>query len=172
MDFEKYKALFVDEATDHLAEMSRALAALESRERAGAEESIDTLFRMAHSIKGMAGSLDFESVASLAHGLESWLEPLRAAGELPDGALPLVYEVVATLEEMVAEVDATGEPPASRDGLLARLEQNEYGGEDLPRVREARSSPKARSTSRRRRCRAPSAFAPRRSTASSRPWES
>ena len=101
MDIEKYRQLFVDEATDHVAEMSRALAQLESREGGDAEGAIDTLFRMAHSIKGMASSLEYESVASLAHCLEDWLEPLREAGMLPDSALPLLYEVVAVLEQMV-----------------------------------------------------------------------
>ena len=83
MDIEKYRRLFVEEATDHLAEMASALASLESREGGDAEAAIDTLFRMAHSIKGMASSLDYDSVASVAHRLEDWLEPMREAGVLP-----------------------------------------------------------------------------------------
>ena len=65
MDLEKYRSLFVDEANDHLVEMSRALTALESgASRHDIDEAIDTLFRMAHSIKGMAASLAYDSVSS------------------------------------------------------------------------------------------------------------
>jgi chemotaxis protein histidine kinase CheA len=85
MDLEKYRALFVDEATDHLAEMSHAVTTLEKRpppEEASA--AIDCLFRMAHSIKGMAGSLEYHAPAELAHKLEDWMEPLRDGGEVDD----------------------------------------------------------------------------------------
>ena len=83
MDLEKYRRLFVDEATDHLGEMARALATLEGG--GSSREAIDTLFRMAHSIKGMAASLDYSSAATLAHRLEDWMEPLRG-GEALDPA--------------------------------------------------------------------------------------
>ena len=75
MNLEKYRSLFVEEATEHLAEMSRALLVLEKESTA--EEtaaSVDCMFRVAHSIKGMAASLDYDSVSSLAHRLEDWLE--------------------------------------------------------------------------------------------------
>ena len=95
MNLEKYRLLFVDETTDHLTEMSRALGVLEEDpvpERAA--EAIDTLFRMAHSIKGMAASLDYDAVSTLSHRLEDWLEPLRTASSLPRTALPVLYDVV------------------------------------------------------------------------------
>ena len=75
MDLEKYRRLFVEEANDHLVEMSGALTALEGGpSRQEADEAIDTLFRMAHSIKGMAASLDYASVSSLSHSFEDWME--------------------------------------------------------------------------------------------------
>jgi len=170
VNLEKYKALFVDEATDHLAEMSGAISVLESREGGDAASSIDTLFRMAHSIKGMASSLEYESLATLAHRLEDWLEPLREAGLLPDAALSLLYEAVGALEAMVGVVAETGAAPAADEGLLGRLAQPldltvETGApppEPKKKVRRPRVRP----------CRARSACAPRRSTGSWRPWAS
>jgi two-component system chemotaxis sensor kinase CheA len=170
VNLEKYKALFVDEATDHLAEMSGAISVLESREGGDAASSIDTLFRMAHSIKGMAASLEYESLASLAHRLEDWLEPLREAGMLPDPALSLLYEAVGALESMVGVVAATGVAPAADEGLLGRLAQPlDLGAEAAPRPPEQK---KKLRRSRDRLCRAPSACVPMRSTASWRPWAS
>jgi chemotaxis protein histidine kinase CheA len=122
LDLEKYRLLFVDEATEHLAEMSGALSVLESESCPAREaEAIDTLFRMTHSIKGMAASLDYDSVSTLAHRLEDWLEPRRASGTLPRTAMPALYDAVRALEAMVAVVEETGAPPAPREDLIDRL---------------------------------------------------
>ncbi|MEE8558845.1 MAG: chemotaxis protein CheW [Myxococcota bacterium] len=123
MNLEKYRALFIDEATDHLAEMSRAVVELEKcAGTPDAAEPIATLFRMAHSIKGMAASLSYEAVAELAHGLEGWMEPLRGRTGIPVGAVPLLLEIVAALETMVGVVSSCEEAPAPRPDLLALLE--------------------------------------------------
>lgn len=120
MNLEKYRTLFVDEASDHLQEMARALSALSAGDEPAAE-AIDTLFRMAHSIKGMAASLDYGAASSLAHRLEDWMEPLRAGASVSPEGLALVAEAIAALEEMVACVDETGAEPQPREDLIARL---------------------------------------------------
>lgn len=110
MDMAKYRNLFVEEATENLAELSRALLALEKTPDCG--ESIDLAFRMAHSIKGMAGSLEFDSIAELAHRLEDLMDAARSAGRLEAGeALDTLFRGLAELERMVAAVRDTGEPP-------------------------------------------------------------
>ena len=175
MDLEKYRALFVEEAIDHLAEMSNALAELERRDSGDPEEAVDRLFRMAHSIKGMASSLEYDSVATLAHELEDWLEPCRAAGVLPDEALPVLYEVVGVLESMVAHVAETGQSPELRHDIRQmiaeppRLEAAATSNSNPTEPgAEAGSVSKKAPWARRRVCRAPSASAPRRLTVSLR----
>ena len=123
MDLEKYRRLFVEEANDHMIEMSGALTALEGGpSRQAADEAIDTLFRMAHSIKGMAASLDYDSVSALSHRFEDWMEPLRGSGGQPDdSALALISRVLHGLEQMVAAVDSTGEAPQARVDLVELL---------------------------------------------------
>ena len=71
LDMAKYRALFLEEATEHLAEMSRALIELEKD--AASTESIDLVFRMAHSIKSMAASVGYDAVSEVAHALEEAL---------------------------------------------------------------------------------------------------
>ncbi len=123
MDLEKYRRLFVEEANDHLIEMSGALTALEAGpSRQDADEAIDTLFRMAHSIKGMAASLDYDSVSLLSHRFEDWMEPLRGSGGQPDdSALALISQVLHGLEQMVAAADSSGEAPQPRADLIELL---------------------------------------------------
>ena len=82
LDMDKYRALFLEEAAEHLAEISGALLALEKD--AAAESEIDVIFRMAHSIKSMAASLSYESVSELAHVLEDRMESIRTAGCISD----------------------------------------------------------------------------------------
>jgi hypothetical protein len=57
LDIAKYRNLFLEEATEHLAEMSRSLLALEKEPEL--RESIEAVFRAAHSIKSMAASLSY-----------------------------------------------------------------------------------------------------------------
>jgi two-component system chemotaxis sensor kinase CheA len=169
MDLEKYRRLFVDEANDHLVEMSQALTTLEGgAPRQETEEAIDTLFRMAHSIKGMAASLDYGAVASLAHRLEDWMEPLRwGAGQPEDAGLGLVSKVLRGLEQMVTTVDSTGEAPDPRADLVELLTE-------LPTLvpfEETQETPgkKAR-TSPSLLCRDRCAYVPKLSTAFSLRW--
>ena len=119
MDLAKYRALFLEEATEHLAELSRALLALEKN--AADAEAIDLAFRMAHSIKGMAASLEYRGPTALAHELENLLASQRATGAVDARASALLFRALEGLERMVAALRATGEPPAVDPVLLAEL---------------------------------------------------
>jgi len=116
----KYRRIFLEEATDHLGEMSHALLGLE-KELAGTE-AIDTLFRMAHSIKSMAASLGFEPIADLAQKMEDRMEGVRRAGRVRDSAeLAVLFQALEALEGMVAAVAAERDPHPADEALLARL---------------------------------------------------
>lgn len=110
MDVAKYRNLFLEEATEHLAEMSHALLTLEKSPDDG--EAIDLVFRMAHSIKGMAGSLGYDSITEVAHKLEDRMDAYRAAGrvDVVEG-IALLFRGLEGLERMVGVVRDSGEPP-------------------------------------------------------------
>lgn len=120
MDLAKYRALFLEEATEHLAEMSRACLALEKEPANG--EAIDLVFRLAHSIKGMAATLDYDAVTRLAHRLEDRMAEWRAQGRVdtPDGML-LLFRGLEGLERTIGVVQATGQCPPPDVELLDRL---------------------------------------------------
>ena len=122
LDMAKYRRIFLEEAGDHLEEMGRALFALE-KQMANAE-AIDTLFRMAHSIKSMAASLGYDAVADLAHRMEDRMEGVRTDGRVRDQAeLALLFRSLETLEKMVAAVDEERDPVAADADLLEQLAQ-------------------------------------------------
>lgn len=121
MDPVKYRNLFLEEATEHLAEMSRALLELEKDPRA--REAIDLVFRMVHSLKGMGASLGYDAVSELSHRLEDRLGTWRAGGGIDDPAgLPLLFRGLESLERMVAVVRDTGEAPPPDPALVAALD--------------------------------------------------
>jgi two-component system chemotaxis sensor kinase CheA len=123
LDMAKYRQIFLEESTDHLEEIGRALFDLE-KEMANAE-AIDTLFRMAHSIKSMAASLGFDAVADLSHRVEDRMEGVRADGRVRNQEeLALLFRSLETLEAMVAAVAKDEDPPAADDELLNQLAQN------------------------------------------------
>jgi two-component system chemotaxis sensor kinase CheA len=126
LDMAKYRLIFLEESTDHLGEISRALFDLE-KEMASAD-AIDTLFRMAHSIKSMAASLGYDAVADLAHRVEDRMEGVRAEGRVrSQDELALLFRSLEALEAMVAAVAREEEPPVADDQLLASLAEDSSG---------------------------------------------
>lgn len=140
MDLEKYRVLFLEEATDHLSEMSRALLALE-KDTANVP-AIDEVFRMAHSIKGMAASLGYDSITELSHKLEDRMERVRAEGRVApgEGGLPLLFRGLEGLERMVGHVRDTGEIPPAQPDLEAELSAEAQRGSPEPDPKKAQTS--------------------------------
>jgi two-component system, chemotaxis family, sensor kinase CheA len=116
----RYLGLFVAEASEHLEALGRDLVALEGTPTA---ETVDSLFRHAHSVKGMAASMGLEPIAQLAHRVEDLVDIAR---RIP-GALgrERVDLLLSTTDAMLALVRGTGEgnPPAPQPELLARLSE-------------------------------------------------
>ncbi len=68
------------EAAEHSQALSRDLVSLEKQRT---PETVDSLFRHAHSVKGMAASMGLEAIATLAHRVEDLVETLRSAAPGP-----------------------------------------------------------------------------------------
>ncbi len=120
MDMAKYRQVFIEESTEHLAEMSSALLGLEKNLADG--EAIDLVFRMAHSIKGMAASMSYDSVTQVSHGLEDRMQEIRRVGRVADTEeLGVLFRGLECLESMVAAIRETGEMPQPAPALAAIL---------------------------------------------------
>jgi two-component system chemotaxis sensor kinase CheA len=92
-------AIFREEASEILGELRALFAGLreasDERARAGAASAM----RLAHNLKGSAGSAGFDAVAQAAHALEDTLLGLReaGAGALGEGA-PRLRDAIAAIE--------------------------------------------------------------------------
>ena len=86
------------------------------------------MFRMAHSIKGMAGSLGYDAITELSHKLEDRMEAVRAAGRVePGDGIHCLFRGLEGLERMVSVVRETGESPAPDPELVATVEMRDEG---------------------------------------------
>jgi len=139
VDLAKYRAIFVEEAAENFAEMGRALLALEKNPACG--DSIDTMFRMAHSVKGMAASLDYGGIADLAHRVEDRMHVIRDRGRLlPGDEIALLFRGLEALEGMVESVKQGDAPPPADAALVVALRAPSVEPE---RVESAESAPES-----------------------------
>lgn len=104
MDMSKYQALFLVEAREHLATLSRRVIELDSNPTD--REGIDAVFREAHSIKGMAASMGYVRTADLAHHLEDLMDPLRDCGQVSPAQVDHLLEGIDRLEGLLADIEA------------------------------------------------------------------
>lgn len=117
MDMSRYLGLFVTEASEHLEELGRDLVQLEKERGAGV---VDSMFRHAHSVKGMASSMGFESIATLSHRVEDLVEAVRQdPSRLTRDLVDLLLGATDTLLAQVRLV-AEGKTP---EGAVALLDQ-------------------------------------------------
>jgi len=116
----RYLGLFVAEASEHLEALGRDLVSLEGTPTA---ETVDSLFRHAHSVKGMSASMGLEPIAQLAHRVEDLVDVARRVpGSLGRERVDLL--LLAT-DTMLALVRGTGQgnAPAQQPELLGKLSE-------------------------------------------------
>jgi two-component system, chemotaxis family, sensor kinase CheA len=99
IDREAIFQTFLIESEEHFAIMEEALLALESHPED--EELLQTIFRMAHTIKGSAACLGFQTLTEFAHVLEDLLEKLRDHTiVVTDNLITILLQAVDVLKQM------------------------------------------------------------------------
>ncbi|HEX7125063.1 MAG TPA: chemotaxis protein CheA [Thermodesulfobacteriota bacterium] len=121
MDLAKYRAMFVTEAQEHLRQMSAGVLGLE--QDPGDAERIQSLFRNAHSIKGMAASMGYEGVAALSHRLEDLMDRYRSGRlAVEPTAVDLLLEGIDALAHHVQAIADQKDPEVALEPLVAKVQ--------------------------------------------------
>ena len=115
IDRERLAEVFLVEADESLQEMEEALIALEARPND--PELVQTIFRMAHTVKGGAGVLGYTGVAKFTHALEDLLERVR------DKKLPVTSRLTDLLLQAVDVVRDLIAAAAGGDHALSAKHQ-------------------------------------------------
>lgn len=121
LDLNQYINLFVEEAKEHLQSMNEALLELE-RDKSN-ESLINELFRVAHTLKGMSGTMGFVNMANLTHEMENVLEGIRSHEiGLSENVIDIIFECFDVLDESVNQIALNGkESSEEHDGLIEKL---------------------------------------------------
>ena len=103
----QYLEIFIDESKEHLQTMNEILLVLE-----GDVENLSHLgeiFRIAHTIKGMSGTMGFTKVADLTHKMENVLDLVRNGVLKVDSAIvDVLFECFDALEEYIENLEKSG----------------------------------------------------------------
>lgn len=117
----EYLGLFLDESRDSLDILNGSLLLLEHDP--GDPETLATIFRVAHSLKGMSASVGLDAMAQLTHRMEDVLAALRDGGLTPGAeVIDALFACLDTLQAMVDGVVAGDDSPVDTSAVLACLE--------------------------------------------------
>jgi two-component system, chemotaxis family, sensor kinase CheA len=120
METSEYLPMFLAEGREHLQELNLAVVRIE--ERPDDQETVDEIFRIAHSLKGMSATMGFAGMAALTHEMEDVFELLRQRkGGLPRAAIDVLLECLDALSAAVDAIDESGEEEIDPKPLIARL---------------------------------------------------
>ncbi|QFU82980.1 ATP-binding protein [Natronorubrum aibiense] len=135
-----YLTDFVQESEERITELNNALLTFE-REPTN-DEAMESIFRVAHTLKSNCGAMGLESASDLAHAIEDLLDAVRRDDlEVTPELMDVIFEGVDELETLIDEVAATGEvqtdPSATIEALRAHLDgQSEATGVTTPSTEE------------------------------------
>ncbi len=100
MDMSQYLEIFIEESKEHLQHMNEILLVLENNFEDSA--LLNEIFRIAHTIKGMSGTMGYTKVASLTHEMENVLHICRANELKVDSIIiDILFECFDGLEEYI-----------------------------------------------------------------------
>ncbi len=104
---ESYLNAFIEETREHLQSLNEHLLALE--QSAQDEQIISSIFRSAHTIKGMAATMGFEQMAHLTHELENGLDKVRHGEvQVTSEMMDVLFSSVDLLEAQLAGIVESG----------------------------------------------------------------
>jgi len=111
---------FVSEAQETIDALAKGMMRLAAAGPEPEPELLNSVFRAAHSLKGLASMFGVERLTRLAHALEDALDDLRMGRRAIDaGALDLLLEAPEVFSRIIAE-ESEGAAPATQDAA-ARL---------------------------------------------------
>ncbi|MUT66374.1 chemotaxis protein CheA [Paenibacillus sp. NEAU-GSW1] len=121
MDMNAYLSMFIDESNDHLQSLNENLLRLE-----GEPEDltiVQSIFRSAHTLKGMSATMGFEDLASLTHEMENVLDLVRNSKLKMDSFIfDTLFKGLDALEAMVQDIVGGGTGKADVTAIVASLQ--------------------------------------------------
>ena len=121
LEMEEIVKVFFEESFEGLDAMESGLLTLDVH---ADRETINTIFRAAHSIKGGAGTFGFMEIAQFTHSVETLLDEMRnGVRAVPPDAVQVLLQSVDVIREMPQSAQAPTSPLALAAGTSAPTAQ-------------------------------------------------
>lgn len=123
MDVSQYLEIFLDETKEHLQNLNTQILELEQE-----PENMDTIneiFRAAHSLKGMAGTMGYKRMQTLTHDMENVFSEVRNGTiKVKANMIDILFQCLDALEEYLANIQETADEGTNdNEPLILRLNQ-------------------------------------------------
>lgn len=108
MDVSQYLEIFIDETNGHLQNLSDCIMSLEKD-----PENMDTIneiFRAAHSLKGMAGTMGFKRMQRLTHDMENVFQEVRSNNmNVTSSLVDVLFQCLDAIDAYLEKVKESSE---------------------------------------------------------------
>ncbi len=139
MDVSQYLEIFLDETKEHLQNLNTQILELEQD-----SENMDTvneIFRAAHSLKGMAGTMGYKRMQNLTHDMENVFSEVRNGNiKVQPNMIDILFQCLDALEGYLANIqESSDEGTDDNEPLIKALNDilNGNAGADAPKKKEA-----------------------------------
>ena len=106
MDVSQYLEIFIDESNEHLQSLSDQLMILEKEPENS--DTINEIFRAAHSLKGMAGTMGYKRMQNLTHDMENVFSEVRNGNiKVTSDMCDVLFQCLDALESYVSNIQNT-----------------------------------------------------------------
>ncbi|MGN1158363.1 MAG: chemotaxis protein CheW [Agathobacter sp.] len=124
MDVSQYLEIFIDESSEHLQTLSDCIMTLEKEP--DNKDTINEVFRAAHSLKGMAGTMGFKRMQHLTHDMENVFQEVRSDKITVDSTMiDLLFKCLDAIDGYLANIKASSDE-GTEDNEIIIKELNEF----------------------------------------------
>ncbi len=119
MDVSQYLEIFIDETSEHLQNLSDCIMELERDPEH--MDTINEIFRAAHSLKGMAGTMGFKRMQHLTHDMENVFQEVRSDKlKVTSSMIDLLFKCLDAIEGYLNNVKESSDEGTEDNELIIR----------------------------------------------------
>ena len=120
MDVSQYLEIFLDETKEHLQSLNTEILNLEQDPEN--TDTINEIFRAAHSLKGMAGTMGYKRMQNLTHDMENVFSEVRNGTiKVKGNMIDILFQCLDALEEYLNNIQETGDEGTNENEPLIKL---------------------------------------------------
>ena len=137
MDVSQYLEIFLDETNEHLQNLNTQILELESDPEN--MDNINEIFRAAHSLKGMAGTMGYKRMQNLTHDMENVFSEVRNGNiKVKPEMIDVLFQCLDALEEYKNNIQETSDEGTNdNENLIKALNDILNGGKtEAPAAKE------------------------------------